>query len=307
DPEGVPATVSTPILTGVLRKELGFHGLIVTDAMDMQGLAKQFPSGIASVRSLEAGADVLLMPPDPEVAIRAVLAAIKSGKLTRKRIDQSALKILTAKARLGLNRSKLVDLDALSDALDSPDAAARAQDIADRAVTLVKDDKHLLPLDPAGKPCLVLLTEARYSQAGRVLNREARRRAPDMPITRVDPTMTAGELDQIARDTATCGVVVAAAFVSVALGGNMGGLVTSLMNGPQAVVLIALGSPYLLRSFPNVAAYLTTYSTAPTSEVAAVKAMFGEIPITGRLPVTIPGLAKYGDGLERAKGPIRQW
>src|SRR6185295_19022884 len=102
DPSDIPATVSVRVLTGLLREDLGFQGLVITDAMEMAGLAKQFNTGEASVRAIEAGADVLLMPPDPGVAIRAVLAAVGRGRISRKRIDDSALRILEAKVRLGL-------------------------------------------------------------------------------------------------------------------------------------------------------------------------------------------------------------
>jgi len=146
EPKEIPATVSSRILTGLLREELGFRGLVVTDAMDMLGLAKQFSMGEASVRALEAGADVLLMPPDPEVAIRAVLAAVEKGRLSRMRIDQSALRVLEAKIRVGLTKKKTVDLEAVSDAIDTPEEAVHAQRVSDRAVTLVRNEGNLLPL-----------------------------------------------------------------------------------------------------------------------------------------------------------------
>ncbi|MGH9668341.1 MAG: glycoside hydrolase family 3 N-terminal domain-containing protein, partial [Bryobacteraceae bacterium] len=314
--ENLPATVSPAILTGVLRRELAFRGITVTDAMDMQGLSQQFPPGQAAVRALEAGADVLLMPPDPEAAIRGVLAAIRSGGLTRKRIDESAMKVLMAKARLGLNRAKYADLDAIADAIDSPEAERQAQTVADRAITLVKDGQNLVPLTAPQKSCLLVLTESRYSEEGRTLIREAQRRSPGMTITKLDPAVAAGELELAAKDTANCETVVVAAFVSVArytsnsdtLAGGFPNLMRSLLSGPRPVVLVALGSPYLLRSFPNAAGYMTSYSTVPTSEAAIVKALFGEIAIGGRLPVTIPDFAKYGDGLQRtvSKGRTTQ-
>ena len=111
DDPGIPATLSPKILTGILRDELGFKGIVVTDALEMGGIAQGFSAGEASVMALEAGADVLLMPPDGEAAINAVEAAVKSGKITQKRIDESVMRILTAKAQLGLATKKLVDLE----------------------------------------------------------------------------------------------------------------------------------------------------------------------------------------------------
>ncbi len=124
DPANVPSTVSPRVLKGLLREELGFRGLIVTDAMNMAGMTKQFAGGEGAVRALEAGADVLLAPPDPDTVIRAVMAAIKEGRLSKQRIDESALRVLEAKVHVGLNnKSKFVDLDAISAALDSPEEA----------------------------------------------------------------------------------------------------------------------------------------------------------------------------------------
>ncbi|HEY2842000.1 MAG TPA: glycoside hydrolase family 3 protein, partial [Bryobacteraceae bacterium] len=147
DDSGVPATVSPKVLTALLRDELKFTGLIVTDSMAMQGLTLLFDSGEGSVRSIIAGADVLLMPPDPEKAIRAVVAAVENGRLSRQRLDQSVARVLAAKASLGLSsKKKLVNLDAISDVLDSPEAAEKAQAVADRAVTLIRNDRGVLPL-----------------------------------------------------------------------------------------------------------------------------------------------------------------
>src|SRR6266851_5826622 len=127
DPSGLPATLSPAILTGVLRDDLKFQGLVVTDALEMAGVAKGYSSGETAVRALEAGADVLLMPPDPEAAIRAVVAAVRKGRLTAKRIDESVVRVLAAKQGLGLDRTKLVDLESIADVINSPEAATRAQ------------------------------------------------------------------------------------------------------------------------------------------------------------------------------------
>src|SRR6266478_3186229 len=139
DSADLPATLSPAIMTGLLRDELKFQGLVVTDALEMGGVAKGFPTGEAAVRALEAGADVLLMPPDPEAAIRAVVAAVRKGRLTTKRIEESAARVLAAKQSVGLDRAKLVDLEAIADVINTPEAASRAQEVADHAVTLVKN------------------------------------------------------------------------------------------------------------------------------------------------------------------------
>jgi beta-N-acetylhexosaminidase len=307
EPENEPATVSAKILTGLLREQLGFHGIIVTDAMDMQGLASLYNTGESAVRSIEAGSDVLLMPRKAEDAINGVLAAIESGRLTRQRIDDSVIRVLSAKVKLGLGQGqrKLVNLEGIGDTVGSPEADDRAQAVADRAVTLVRDQKDQLPLRHPESTCLIAMTEGRRGQQGIRLVEEVRKRAPKMPVSLLDPGMSKADFDDVARTTADCSQIVVAAYVTVsayrgnvAMAGDYPDFLNGLIAGKVPVTLAALGNPYLVRSFPNAAAYMTTYSPTPTSEAALVKAMFGEIAITGHLPVTIPGIAKYGDGLQ---------
>jgi beta-N-acetylhexosaminidase len=297
-PPDVPATLSPEIVTGLLRTQMGFQGLVVTDALEMGGIAKGYSAGEAAVKALEAGVDVLVMTPDPEAALKAVLAAVRSGRLTEKRINQSVERILTAKQLVGLDRRRFTDPEAIGEEVSAPEANQRAQEIADRAVTLVKNDRHAMPLGTPGRACHFLLAESRYSSEGQAWAQEVRRREKGAQIVALDPTVPLPSPD------AVCESFVVAAFASVsayagnvALRGEYPKLIESLAATGKPVVLVALGNPYLLHSFPHVTAYLATYSTVPPSEVAAVKALFGEIAIRGRLPVTIPGMAKYGDGI----------
>jgi beta-N-acetylhexosaminidase len=303
----VPATVSESVLTGLLRNEIGVRGLIVTDAMDMQGLSSLYSQGEAAVRAIEAGADVLLMPSDPEACIRALMAAVKSGRISRQRIDSSAARFMAAKQAVGLFRTRLVNLDSISDRLEDPNFEQLAQNVADRAFTLVKDDKHLFPMPGTVGSCLVVISEGEFSQRGQTLITELRRRAPELRNYVTNPGMAAPLLTAIAIDTATCKEIYVAGFVTVAayrgtvaLQGGLNSFLNALLHGPVPVALISLGNPYLLRDFPEVPSYAATFSTSRTSEIAAAKAILGEIPITGKMPVSIPGLARIGDGLDVA-------
>lgn len=312
EPQQIPATVSKNILTNLLRDEIGFNGLIVTDAMDMQGVTSLFNPGEAAVRAVEAGADVILMPPNPDAAIRGLLAAVKSGRLSQKRITASAARILAAKQKTGLFRSRIVNLDAIADQIADPKLEALAQRVADESFTLVKDDKHLFPLSDPGSACVVVLTEGQFSSRGRTLLTEVTRRRSNVKTFAANPAMPDTELAAIGTALAACKQIYVAAFVtveayrgSVALEGGLSGLVTGLIKSSAPVALISLGSPYLLRNFPGVSAYAATFSTSSTSEIAAARAIFGEIPIQGKLPVSIPGLAKVGDGIQVSGKAIR--
>src|SRR5206468_3811046 len=142
-----PATLSSNILTGLLRKDLGFQGLVVTDAMDMGGITVRYAPGEAAVRAIAAGADCVLMPPVPDAAFEALQAAVKSGRISRERLDASVRRILQAKARLGLHSNRLVDVNAINHKFGSAAWQKEAQDISDRGVTLLRDTQHRLPLD----------------------------------------------------------------------------------------------------------------------------------------------------------------
>lgn len=307
DDAGIPATLSPKILTGVLREELGFKGIVVTDALEMGGIVRGFPGGQSSVMALEAGADVLLMPQDGEAAINAIEAAVKSGKVSQKRIDESVMRILTAKAHLGLATKRLVDLDEIHNVVDSMESNAVAQQISDRSVTLVRNTGDLVPLKSAATTAFFALTEGRASVEGQALSTEIRRRSAAAPVVIVDSTMSEMDLDAAIDHTSQASQYVVAAFASVAayrgsvaLGGGFPMMLQKLIATKKPVILVALGNPYLLRNFPDVAAYITTYSTVPPAEVSTVKALFGEIAIGGRLPVSIPGFAAYGDGIALA-------
>jgi beta-N-acetylhexosaminidase len=304
-PPDLPATLSPAILTDLLRNEMGFQGLVVTDALDMGGIAKGFGGAEAAVRALEAGADVLLMPLDPEAALKAVVAAVESGRLTRRRIQESVVAILSGKERVGLERKRLVDLEAIGDIVGAPEASERAQEIAGRAVTLVRNGGDFIPLAAPERACYVVMVENRYSSDGQVFTQEVRKRAPRAALASLDSSMSREALDDAIRGLPACQTYVVAAFAtvsayrgSVGLAGELPHAVETLIASGQPVALVALGNPYLLRNFPGVAAYLATFSNVPPSEIAAVEALFGEIDIRGHLPVSIPGLANYGEGIQ---------
>jgi beta-N-acetylhexosaminidase len=310
DDPALPATLSPKILTGVLRDELGFGGLIVTDALDMGGIAHGFAAGDAAVRAVEAGADVLLMPADPKAAIDAVEAAVKNGRITQKRIDESVMRILIAKARVGLAASKLVDTARVRSLVNTPEGSEAAQRIADRSVTLVRNENGILPLrtsQSAAGTVFYTLTEGTASVEGMAFSAEVRRSLPQATLIRADSMMSEAAIDAAFQRGGGADRYVVAAFASVApnrgsaaLGGSLPRLVQDLIATKKPVVFVALGNPYLLRNFPDVAAYLAAYSTVPPSETAVVKALFGEMPVTGKLPVTIPGYAKVGYGIALA-------
>jgi beta-N-acetylhexosaminidase len=303
--DDTPATLSPAILTSLLRNQMNFKGLVITDALSMGAIVNSFGAGDAAVRALEAGADTLLMPADPDAAIRAVVAAVQSGRLTRQRIQNSVIRLLSAKERLGLDRKRSVDVEAIGDVIDDPAVNERAQEIADRAVTLVRNSANLIPLAAPDRACFVVMNEGRYTSDGLVFSQEVRKRAPKAAVVALDGAMTREEIAALLDKQTNCASYVAAAFVAVNAGSGPAGLSNELANalqnliaGGKPVALLAMGNPYLLRAYPKAAAYLATFSSVAPSEIAAVKALWGEIPIQGHLPITIPGEARYGEGIQ---------
>ncbi len=325
------ASISPAIVTGLLKREMGFNGLVVTDAMDMSGLTKLFPeggsaaAGRAAVAAVKAGNDMLLIPSDLDGSYNGLLGAVRSGEIPESRIDESVLKILRAKASVGLNKATLVDLDALPRIVGKPANLARAQEIADRAVTLVRDNRQVLPLKatPQGTiaprnayptagetrhgTLLLIFTDDSRSDWGRVLDHEVRLRNPDAQVLYIDARDAAGLQPAVVDAVAQAEAVIAAVYAVPVPGkaANAGMLPDSsaavlrevLQMAAGRTVVAAMGNPYLAAQFPGIQTYLCTFSNAQVSELSAVKAMFGEIAMPGRLPVTIPEIANLGAGL----------
>jgi beta-N-acetylhexosaminidase len=313
DPDaGTPATLSRPMLTDLLRGEMKYRGLIITDAMEMGGLTTLYSPGEAAVRAVEAGEDVLLMPPVPDAAVAAIEQAVRSGRISEKRIDESVLRILAAKARLGLNTNRTVDLERLNRSFAQPAYEAQALAIADRGVTLLRDTDHVLPLNPA-QPLRVLLVSLSADAdpyPGETIEPELRKQVDSLRALRADTKYSTVENLKL-PPPATYDVAIAAVFVRVTDGkGNVGmpveqrNLVNQLIAAGKPTVVAGFGSPYLIGYFPNAKTWLAEFASSDVAQRAAVRAMLGQITITGKIPVTVPGTAKRGDGLTLAANPM---
>ena len=326
DPNHV-ATISPAVVSDLLEKQMGFKGLIVTDALDMAGLTKLFVNDIgrAAVEAFKAGNDLLLIPADLAASYDAMVKAVKSGEISRQRLDQSVLKILKTKASLGLEESRTVDLSALATAVSKPENVAFGQQVADAAITLVRDNGKVLPLKAkgtarAGLPYMtkeethnqvvaVVFSDDVRTESGRAFEREFRARVPGARVIYVDPRIAKGMSDEVFKAADEAETVVAAVYVipvagkignSMAMADATGTLLQQLLDrAASKTAVVAMGNPYLASDFPRIENYVCTFSNATVSEVAAVKALFGEIPIRGHLPVTIPNVAQRGAGLER--------
>jgi beta-N-acetylhexosaminidase len=312
--EGLPATLSRPILTGLLRQELGFDGLVFTDSMSMGAIVKGFPVDRAAAMAVGAGADVVLDPPDPEAAVRGIREALEKGEISRGQVDRSVARVLRAKARLGLDRVRTVDVEAVPAGLGGRAREAVAAEVAAKAVTLLKDDRGQVPLrlPPGGRVLVLSVVDSasgwREGAPGRVFIPELKKRFGSVTAVEVTDRTTAAEMDLLRALAEGHDAVVAAAYVRIAFGsGRMGlapaqvALLEQLAADPKRPFAVAVfGSPYVGELAPKVPAILLAYDWGDAAEAAAARALCGEAPIGGRLPVTIPGLFPAGHGFDRA-------
>jgi len=308
-----PATLSARILTDLLRHELHFEGLVVTDAMDMGGITVRYAPGEAAVRAFEAGADALLMPPVPDAAFEGLQGAVKSGRISRERLDISVRRILQAKAKLGLDKDRLVDINAINQKFGHVAWQSEAQDISDRGVTLLRDTPHRLPLDGT-KPTRALLL-AFYADPepypAEDLERELRPRFDALTTLRADTRFVKADMLKLPPPD-SYDVAILAFFVRVSdRKGNVdvppeqAALAEQLFKTGKPVITVGLGSPYLIERFPQAETWLAAFGISDVAQISAARALFGQIPVRGHLPVTIPGVEmKLGFGLELPENPM---
>jgi beta-N-acetylhexosaminidase len=333
DPNKV-ATISPKIVSTTLKERLGFTGVVITDALEMKGITTLYdskersPTARAAVDAIKAGCDVIMLPTDLDGAFHAIIDAIHRGEIPESRINESVRKVLQMKAAAGLNESRFVDLDKVEERTSRAEDMEFAQRIADEAVTLVRHNGSVLPLSkkerglapdqsgPPRKPSLVVveLAEVLEGSSGREFEKAIKDRRPDAAVYYVDNRGANSDKNEILKDIGDAEQVVVAAFTvhgsarqvtssgvqttSFGLMGASGQFLHRILEiALSKTVVIALGSPYIIEDFPEIQTYACTYAMATTSEISAVKAIFGEIRNFAKLPITLPKVANRGFSL----------
>ena len=308
--KGTMPTSLSPVMTGILRRDLGFDGLIVTDAMSMSGLTLYFTQEEASVRALEAGADLLLKPADPDAAFRGVREAVLKGRLKEQRIDESARRVLAAKYDLGLVKQRITALDAIDMNVGGKESLELAREIAEHAITLVRNDDKLVPLNslkPDARIFNLAITNgddrlwianafvAALSGSGRKIETVV-----------LDDRSTDAEVTKALERANRADIVIASLYGRVRTGqARSVGLpepgakaLSALIGSRMPLVGISFGNPYLLQSFPELRTYVVAYGDMPSLQQAAAGALLGQIDVTGKLPISLPGLYPRGTGIQ---------
>ena len=305
--DNVPATLAPRVVTGLLRDTLHFHGLTYTDALTMEAVGEGYTVERSAVLAVQAGADVLVKPSDVKRAIDAVENAVTTGTITAARIDSSARRMLVAKARVGLDRQRFVDLGALRREVGSPEHWALADTIAAHAITLLRDSASLVPVAGTAKRVAVVTyapeTELR---AGRAFAAAVREQVRDARIVRISPRSDRPALDSLAASLAGSDAILVTTHVRTIEGAGRFAVAPAVaqwldsLATRERVIVVANGNPYVIRQFPHVGSYLVTYGVGDALERAAARATLGLAPITAHAPISLPGFFARGDGLTRS-------
>jgi beta-N-acetylhexosaminidase len=309
----MPTTLS-PVMNGILRNDLKFEGLIVTDAMSMSGLTLYFTQEEASVRALEAGADLLLKPADTDAAIRGVHEAVKKGRLSEQRIETSARKILAAKYDLGLVEQRITSLDEIDRLVSGKKALELADEIAEHAITLVRNDAQLLPLNLPSQATIFNLAitngDDRLTVTQPFVAMLARSGRKIVTLV-LDDRSSEAEVNKALAYAGRANLVIASLYGRVRSGqARSVGLpeagvkaLEKLIDSNSPLIGISFGNPYLLSSFPKLQTYVVAYGDMLSLQEAAGEAILGRIEITGRLPISLPGLYSRGTGIQLKAQP----
>jgi beta-N-acetylhexosaminidase len=316
DPSRGPATFSRPVVTGLLRDQLKFRGLIFTDSMLMDGVARLGSSADNVVKAVLAGNDMVLDSPDMLDAFRGLRAAVESGVIPRARLEASVRRILSAKAKLGLHRTRAVNLESVPISLGGRRHAAVARQVSERALTLIKDERNVIPLRLPANANVLYLSVLDYPRGWRIaapsraLIPALRERWPNLQSIEVSDATTPNELALVRSMAPRFDAIVAGVFVRASSGTNrldlaapvaalLQDLARSSARSSQPLIAAFFGSPYAPMLVPDVPAMLLTYDFSDVAEESVVRAIAGEIAIGGKLPIALPGMFPLGHGLSR--------
>jgi beta-N-acetylhexosaminidase len=325
----LPASLSRNIIEDLLRKEFGFGGLVVSDAMEMQGVVRGYSVTESTLKAIEAGTDIILLPLNAEVALTSIVAAVKNGEISKERIDSSVRRILETKHALGLDRGRLTDLSLIDSEVGSREHWQLARTVARKGMTLLRDDGRILPLTqkPWRRIAAVVITDAEESRSD--INRPTSpfsneatgsyfvqllgRRLGKVDVARLSPASNESDFQEALTKVRRADLLLLSLHARVRSSSGRIGLPENLrifaekaerLDIPKAAVVF--GNPYVAAHFPDTDVLLCAYGESEPIAEAAAEALCGEIPVRGKLPVAIPGAFSFGSGIDKPQQRLRK-
>lgn len=305
----IPATLSHKVQTDLLRNQMGFKGLIVTDAMSMSGLTIYFSQEEAGVRAFLAGADLLEKPADVDTMLRGLREAVKSGRISQERLDESVRRILAWKYELGLFKNKITPIDQIDKIVSGPETAALSQEVANKAITLVRNDANQIPLDKTKRVAVLGISNTFDGEIMGPLLRQLRQNGARFSAALLQENSTQEQIAKASEMVKNADVVIAAMYGRVRSGARNSvglpdsgvGILRDMLANNKDVIGVSFGNPYILGSFPQMKTYMVAYGDMESLQRASANALFGAQDITGRLPISLPGLYPRGTGIQLTK------
>ncbi len=308
----LPASISKNVISKLLIKKLGFGGLVVSDALNMHAITKNYDTKTATILCVEAGTDILIYPDDPVLAVNSLIEAVKEGKFPISRIENSVRKILAAKRSLKLDENRFINLNKIDSIVSQKEPRRLAEEIAKKSITLVKDDKNIVPLDLSkykNVVCITLsdrkaeMTDKNLSTFEKMVNDEFK----EIKLERLSRKSKDKDYNDVFKVAQKADYIILPTFVNVrSFQGTVDidkrhqEFINKLIGLNKPMVVLSFGNPYIINKFASVPAYMTSYGAVYFSQKAMFDALFGRAIINGKLPITIPGTDyKFGDGLVR--------
>ena len=302
----IPATLSSKVQTDILRNQMGFKGLIVSDAMSMSGLTLYFTQEEAGVRAFLAGTDILEKPADVDAMLKGLKDAVASGRIPMARLDESVTRQLAWKHELGLFKERIAPLDAIDRIVSSSDVTELTNEIANKALTLVRLENGALPIDRSKKIAVIGISNG--FDGGGVMNPLAgalRSNGLQFAQGYVQENSLQQNVDAARKAVAESDIVVfglygrvrSGAKNSVGIPDNGAAILREALASGKTVIGISFGNPYILSSFPEMKTYLVAYGDMPSLQRASARGILGLQRLTGKLPISLPGLHPRGTGL----------
>lgn len=307
---GLPSSLSENIVTGLLKEQLGFKGLIVTDAMNMQGILKNYGTAEATVMAVKAGHDMILFPHNEELAINSLYKAVMNGTISQERIEYSVRKILAAKAAVGLDKNRFVTTDSIRTIVNRKSHMRLAREIAEKSITLVKNENNIIPVDTARfyTTACITLSGSSYA-ASSAFEKAAAARFMNFKSFHLTRSSDSASFRKAIELASKSDLILVPLFVNlktfseiVQTSAGQANFLNELKKLNKPFIVMSMGNPYLLSEFPDVPVYLTSYGDPEVSQIAMLDAIVGNISITGKLPVSIPSTPyKLGYGIQIPK------